>query len=257
MSGGFLGRWSQRKLSEKQKEEAAGSASDSPDRDENAPESDLRDTAPQDEKQEFSAALQHDEILSEEELAALPSIDSITSETDLRQFLRKGVPNALKNAAMRKMWLLDPAIRNHADLAVDYAWDWNVPGGVPGHGGLMSGESVARMLDKVLPRQVSHEKTIAAESSDPATGEGGVPMEPESVAENTQPQGDRPIADEEVQNSTVPPTAEDAGSALNKASDADFGAPSSVAAAGDGDVVSRNGDDGNLRRRRHGGALPS
>ena len=50
-----------------------------------------------------------------------------TADSDLSAFLRKGVPAALKNAAMRQMWSLDPAIRDHVGPA-EYAWDFNTPG---------------------------------------------------------------------------------------------------------------------------------
>ena len=51
--------------------------------------------------------------------------------TDITGFLRKGVPEHLRNAALRKSWALDPAIRNYVNPALDYAYDWNTPGGVP------------------------------------------------------------------------------------------------------------------------------
>ena len=56
-----------------------------------------------------------------------PSLDDLTADGDLSAFLREGVPAALRNAAMRKMWSLDPAIRDHVGLS-EYAWDFNQPG---------------------------------------------------------------------------------------------------------------------------------
>src|SRR5262245_26984341 len=44
--------------------------------------------------------------------ATLPSIDSIVAGTDIRDFLRSGVPAELAKAALRKAWVADPAIRN-------------------------------------------------------------------------------------------------------------------------------------------------
>ncbi len=73
-------------------------------------------------------------MLSEEELAALPRIEDLVPGSDIRAFLRAGVPRDLRNAAMRRMWMLTPGIRDYKDPAVDYAWDWNTPGGVPGDG---------------------------------------------------------------------------------------------------------------------------
>ncbi len=64
------------------------------------------------------------------DLAHLPKIEEITAETDLSAFFRKGVPAALRNAALRRAWSLDPTIRDFIGPA-DYAWDWNTPGGVP------------------------------------------------------------------------------------------------------------------------------
>lgn len=90
------------------------------------------------------------ESLSEEELAALPPIELFTIKTDIRPFLRKGVPQALRNAALRRKWMLTPSIRDHADPAVDYAWDWNTPGGVPGDGVGPSLEKGTQMLRELL-----------------------------------------------------------------------------------------------------------
>lgn len=86
------------------------------------------------------------EPISEEELAALPPVETLGVGDDIRAFLRPGVPAALKNAALRRMWMLTPAIRDHKDIAVDYAWDWNTPGGVPGDGGRLDPERVAQWV---------------------------------------------------------------------------------------------------------------
>lgn len=85
------------------------------------------------------------EALSEEEIAALPDIGALTAETDVTGFLRKGVPAALRNAALRRMWLLDPAIRDFVGPARDYSYDWNTPGGVPGNGPLEPGAATAML----------------------------------------------------------------------------------------------------------------
>src|SRR3546814_7221733 len=63
----------------------------------------------------------------------LPSLENLTAESDLTAFLREGVPESLKKAALRKMWLLDPAIRDHVGLA-ECTWDFNRPGSIPGFG---------------------------------------------------------------------------------------------------------------------------
>jgi hypothetical protein len=107
---GFLARWSQRKQEAKQPEREAR----------------LADVDP------ATGATPEAEVPQEFDLSSLPSLDELTPETDITAFLRKGVPEQLRNAALRKSWALDPAIRNYVNPALDYAYDWNTPGGVPG-----------------------------------------------------------------------------------------------------------------------------
>ena len=56
----------------------------------------------------------------------------------------------MRNAALRKSWALDPAIRNYVNPALEYAYDWNTPGGVPGSGELGAGVDVARMVSQIM-----------------------------------------------------------------------------------------------------------
>lgn len=89
-------------------------------------------------------------VLTPEEIAKLPKIDELTAESDITVFLRRGVPAPLRNAALRRMWLLDPAIRDFAGHARDYDYDWNTPGGAPGHGPLEPGDDVGAMVRKIF-----------------------------------------------------------------------------------------------------------
>src|SRR6476619_6048196 len=43
------------------------------------------------------------------DLSKLPSLESITSATDIRDFLAPGVPQELTRAALRRAWAADPA----------------------------------------------------------------------------------------------------------------------------------------------------
>jgi hypothetical protein len=65
----------------------------------------------------------------------LPSIESITAATDIRAFLAPGVPAELTRAALRRMWVADPKIRDFVGLA-DYDWDFNAAGSMHGFGAL-------------------------------------------------------------------------------------------------------------------------
>jgi uncharacterized protein DUF3306 len=129
---GFLARWSQRKQEAKQPE----------------PKQD----APAGDSVESSGlpAPQGDDETVEFDLSTLPTLEELTGSTDITAFLRKGVPEHLRNAALRKSWALDPAIRNYVNPALEYAYDWNAPGGVPGGGELGAGVDVARLVSAIM-----------------------------------------------------------------------------------------------------------
>src|SRR6516164_956638 len=61
---------------------------------------------------------------SEVELSKLPSIESIDAATDITAFLRKGVPQELISAALRRAWSADAAIRDFVGLG-EHAWHFN------------------------------------------------------------------------------------------------------------------------------------
>lgn len=124
--GGFLKDWSRRKLEAKRP---------SPEPEE-AVESETVAVPLPDDTEQVDPNL----------IAALPSLDDITDGFDMTPFLAKGVPASLKNAALRRVWQASPSVRDYADPAVDYAWDWNAPGGVPGGGGILSQASIAKMV---------------------------------------------------------------------------------------------------------------
>lgn len=82
------------------------------------------------------------------DLDSLPSIDSITGETDVSGFLAPGVPSALTRAALRRAWQADPAIRDFVGIA-ENQWDFTAPGGAPGFGALAD-EEVQRLVAGVF-----------------------------------------------------------------------------------------------------------
>jgi hypothetical protein len=124
----FLSRWSQRKQEAKR-----------PDREAPAVDAD----AP-------SLPVTESKADPEFDLSSLPKLEEITSTTDITAFLRKGVPEHLRNAALRKSWALDPAIRNYVNPALEYAYDWNTPGGVPGSSEIGAGMDVARLVSQIM-----------------------------------------------------------------------------------------------------------
>src|SRR5258708_40245402 len=124
----FLARWSQRKHEAKQPDHDAPTVnSDAP----------------------FGPVAESD-VVQEFDLSSLPKLEDMTATTDITAFLRKGVPEHLRNAALRKSWALDPAICNYVNPALEYAYDWNTPGGVPGNSEIGAGMDVARLVSQIM-----------------------------------------------------------------------------------------------------------
>ena len=174
MSGGedksFLSRWSQRKQEAKQPEPRL----DEPAAEANPPPEPVAEIEPE----------------PEFDLSSLPKLEEMTSTTDITGFLRKGVPEQLRNAALRQSWALDPAIRNYVNPALEYAYDWNTPGGVPGSSEIGAGMDVARLVSQIMgtgesPAEASApavdpaaERGDPAQSSEPEAAQASVPEVP-------------------------------------------------------------------------------
>jgi hypothetical protein len=59
----------------------------------------------------------------EDPTADLPDIDTLDKDSDYTVFMREGVPEALRNRALRKLWLSDPVLAN-LDGLNDYDEDF-------------------------------------------------------------------------------------------------------------------------------------
>src|SRR6266404_3168843 len=165
---GFLARWSQRKRQAKPPDREARLA------DAKVPPA---PSAEGDAEPEF-------------DLSSLPKLEDVTQTTDITAFLRKGVPEHLRNAALRKSWALDPAIRNYVNPALEYAYDWNAPGGVPGGGELGAGVDVARLVSQIMGEPAAEPINFDANSGDEAARSSVEPPEHDLPA---KPQEDLPV----------------------------------------------------------------
>jgi hypothetical protein len=84
------------------------------------------------------------------DLSSLPPIESINAATDITAFLRKGIPQELSRAALRRAWTADPAIRDFVGLA-ENAWDFNDPNAMPGFGPLDCSEAeLGELVDRIV-----------------------------------------------------------------------------------------------------------
>ncbi|MFN3890428.1 MAG: DUF3306 domain-containing protein [Beijerinckiaceae bacterium] len=130
---GFFGRWIKRKAEARERPDA--------DQPPNAASTEAGPDAGQEAAQEPAF-----------DLSKLPSLEDITAETNLSDFMRREVPAGLRNAALRKAWALDPAIRDYVNPAREYAYDWNTPGGVPGNGPLEAGYDALKQVAQAFGR---------------------------------------------------------------------------------------------------------
>ncbi len=156
----FMSRWSRRKLEADDEPAAPQRVPEVA----QPPESRADDTVP-DEK----APPKEDE--PQFDIASLPSVDSITSATDIRVFLQKGVPAHLTRAALRRAWVADPAIRDFREIA-ENQWDFATGSDLPGFGSLdVSPDDLRRMVAEVFgggAKPVDEVKVVATDDVQPA-----------------------------------------------------------------------------------------
>jgi len=138
--------------------------------------------------------------------ARLPSIDSIDAHTDIRDFLRPGVPEELRKAALRRAWSVDPAIRNFKGLQ-ENDWDFNDPNGIPGFGPLDPGLNVRKMALALL-RGASDESQTATAKQTAAVeaAEENALLESAKIADEESQAGGDTALQKDYEAKVVPPT---------------------------------------------------
>jgi len=160
---------------------------------------------------------------AEFDITTLPSLDSITANSDIRAFLQRGVPAILTRAALRRAWSADPAIRDFVGLS-ENSWDFNNPDSIPGFGTLN-----AQPVQEAAVRFFSQPK-----------GETNAPPAPETGGERAEiPSEASPAAESDSKPDASPgPDAQQVRDAASQHDDRD------------------EPEDLSVPRRRHGGALP-
>jgi hypothetical protein len=221
----FLARWSRRKLAPDEQrgespEREQGKPADAPQgasaqpqqTSPERPASDASETRSVSETQSVSKPPALD-------LASLPSIESITASTDIRVFLQAGVPEALRRAALRRAWAIDPAIRDYIGPA-ENQWDFTSPE-TPGFGPIdadkvkrlvagLFGETKPEPQRAAEPHVSSAIPTIDQRTSDqsaPSPNENQVPGEPHGTSGKVALQSstvDAAPRNEEVRSQSVP-----------------------------------------------------
>jgi hypothetical protein len=156
---GFLSRWSRRKRGEEVPEPEAPAAVDAP----NAEAPPIEAPAPE----PIEAAPPEPEF----DVASLPPIETLDVSSDFSAFLKPGVPEALRTAALRKAWIADPLIRDYMS-PLDYAWDFNTPGGLPyGFSNVLAetGEALRKLVNQAIgqmePEEEKPDAVVLAEAA--------------------------------------------------------------------------------------------
>jgi hypothetical protein len=85
-------------------------------------------------------------------IAELPRIEDLVPSQALAAFMQPWVPTDIQTAALRRMWLIDPAIGDFVDPATDYAHDYNTPGGAPGYGPMEPTAEMVREVNAMFER---------------------------------------------------------------------------------------------------------
>jgi hypothetical protein len=199
----FLTRWSRRKreAAQSRAEPAPEQPKPAPAAEENSPEP--QPAAPTQARAELEASL--------------PPIDAIESGTDIRGFLKHGVPADLARAALRRAWSTDPAIRDFVGLS-ENSWDFNAPDGVPGFGPFSpdlaqqaisqvlgtdrpvsereepAGDAASVRTEREVVRASEEQKTKAASATDGLTSETQPPGEDAAAQNQTADSGPAPEA---------------------------------------------------------------
>lgn len=192
----FLSRWSRRKQEAGERSEKKEEAADKP------PVEPVTENEPV-----RAASAPASTPIPKFDVESLPSIESISAESDITAFMRAGVPEALKRAALRRVWSSDPTIRDFVGLNENF-WDAAGPDGIPGFGDLDPNLDVQRMVSElfgetprretptesdtdrkadspVLPVQNRAEATEVPQAS--PTPPEDVPQRDENVAAQTEP----------------------------------------------------------------------
>jgi Protein of unknown function (DUF3306) len=229
-AGGFLGRWARRKQEVKLRQGLASAG------DENLNRTPLTSVSEAAENAQESLERGTAEQPTATEPLPLPSLDDILPGTDVTAFFAKHVPEALRTAALRKLWITDPEIRSFIEMA-DYQWDFTNPDSIPGWSSKLEGVDVKAMVERIF---------------------NAVP-----------PRADAALLDVTADTTAKNPAGTDEPAAGGHGSFTDYATNSSTSAqplAKAGDPVIQNGAMQDIVeesiayetvRKRHGGALPT
>jgi len=104
--------------------------------------------------------------------ASLPGVDDLTAESDVTGFLKQGVSEELKRLALRRIWSLDPQIRDFIEVA-ENQYNWTFPAVLPGMAPLRPAPISRRCWNK--PRALFRKSRPSAKTSTRMLPVGPIP----------------------------------------------------------------------------------
>jgi len=190
-------------------------------------------------------------------IAALPDIQALVPGQDISAFMRAGVPLALRNQALRRMWSIDPAIRDFVSEALDYAYDYNTPGGAPGFAPMTAN---AGQVQAVLD---GFDRALSGLTGESEAKSGALPIAQDNMSQAGPATAASLAGHAALHEKPTPtdPASTPAVVAMPVAPGEVVGIPANpgvAAAARDVAAQEKRHESKNLQpaRRRHGGALP-
>jgi hypothetical protein len=229
----FLSRWSRRKR-EVAEEAAAETAK---------PEASSAAEASASAGSENEPASQTAEVRDAEQpafdISKLPSIAEITAETDIKPFLAAGVPAHLTQAALRKLWVTDPKIRDFIEIA-ENQWDFNA-GNIPGFD-----YSLPENAKELVAQIFSKANDVVEKAGEPAPERAPVSATAQSEVSGEHDQADAAL--ETAPDRTNPDAAH---------KDIEHGDKSARSESAEQQTEASDEPSSPLLPRRHGSALPT
>jgi Protein of unknown function (DUF3306) len=171
----------------------------------------------------------------------LPSLDDIIPGSDVAAFFQKHVPDELRTAALRKLWITDPEIKGFIEMA-DYQWDFNNPDSIPGWSSTLEGYDIKSMVENVFGRPAQPatlSPQVTENDDDSAETPAGAALDAPSPAGSSL----RRLGENADKSDTSIPV--------------DVPLPEQLIQNGAVQKTQTESDVYEVARKRHGGALPS
>lgn len=174
----FLSRWSQRKVEARQKPVGLDDAVETDELSEAIQSTAATQSTATEEPAEELDLLSDDELL---EHLDLPDPDTMQQGDDFTAFMKEAVPARLRNRALRKLWLSNPALAN-VDMLVDYGDDFTdaatvIPGMTTAY---EVGKGIVRKIEELAeedPAQEELASDAAAEDVEIGVEDVGTPAD--------------------------------------------------------------------------------